>query len=76
MDCVNTKHSQLKKHNSLFDNHLHPYLKSYVNRRELQMKGFINEKGHIMYDTLYRDILRNINKLKEEITEKKLMKYI
>ena len=60
----------------MFDNHRHPYFKSVATRRQLQINGFINDKGYIMYDTLYRDILSNINKLKENITQKKLLKYI
>ena len=76
LDCLNKKRSQLKFYNSLFDNHLKGYFNSWFNKKELILKGFINSQGYIMYDALYRDLLGNIGKLKGEINDKTLLKYI
>ena len=51
------------------------YFRSYVNQKELKKKGFINDKGYIMYDPVHRKRMRldlaNV-KLNEEETQKKV----
>lgn len=78
LDCLNKKRSQLKFYNPLFDYHLNAYFTSHFNQKVLRTKGFINNKGYIMYDAVYRDILGTSpkRKKKSEITDKTLLNYI
>ena len=78
LDCLNKKRSQLKFYNPLFDYHLNAYFNSHFNQKVLRTKGFINNKGYIMYDAVYRDILGTSpkRKKKSEITDKTLLNYI
>lgn len=78
LDCLNKKRSQLKSYNPLFDYHLNAYFTSHFNQKALLTKGFINNKGYIMYDALYRDILGTSPKRKKktDITDKTLLNYI
>lgn len=78
LDCVNEQRSRLRYYNPLFDFHLHTYFSSQVNRKELKTKGFINTKGFIMYDAVYREMLGSSPKKKrnEEIDEAILLNTI
>ena len=58
LDCTNKEKSELKEYVPLYDYHLVYYFRSDVNKKELQKKGFINEKGFIMYDPVHRKRMR------------------
>jgi len=65
----------LKEYVPLYDYHLVYYFRSNVNQKELKKKGFINDKGYIMYDPVHRKRMRPdlVNaKLNEEETQKKV----
>ena len=75
LDCTNKEKSELKEYVPLYDYHLVYYFRSNVNQKELKKKGFINDKGYIMYDPVHRkrmrpDIVKE--KLNEEETQKKV----
>ena len=75
LDCTNKEKSELKEYIPLYDYHLVYYFRSDVNKKELQKKGFINEKGFIMYDPVHRKRMRpDLDKkvLNEEETYKKV----
>ena len=75
LDCTNKEKSELKEYIPLYDYHLVYYFRSYVNQKALKKKGFINDKGYIMYDPVHRKRMRldlaNV-KLNEEETQKKV----
>lgn len=75
LDCTNKEKSELKEYIPLYDYHLVYYFRSYVNQKELKKKGFINDKGYIMYDPVHRKRMRpdlaNV-KLNEEESQKKV----
>ena len=75
LDCTNKEKSELKEYIPLYDYHLVYYFRSYVNQKELKKKGFINDKGYIMYDPVHRKRMRHDlanAKLNEEETQKKV----
>ena len=75
LDCTNKEKSELKEYVPLYDYHLVYYFRSDVNQKELKKKGFINEKGFIMYDPVHRKRMRSdliSKKLNEEETQKKV----
>ena len=75
LDCTNKEKSELKEYIPLYDYHLVYYFRSSVNQKELKKKGFINEKGYIMYDPVHRKRMRNDLvdfKLNNEETQKKV----
>ena len=75
LDCTNKEKSELKEYIPLYDYHLVYYFRSDVNKKELQKKGFINDKGFIMYDPVHRKRMRpDIEKkiLNKEETLKKV----
>ena len=75
LDCTNKEKSELKEYIPLYDYHLVYYFQSSVNQKELKKKGFINDKGYIMYDPVHRKRMRNdlVNvKLNDEETQKKV----
>ena len=75
LDCTNKEKSELKEYVPLYDYHLVYYFRSDVNQKELKKKGFINDKGFIMYDPVHRKRMRNdliCKKLNEEETQKKV----
>ena len=79
LDCTNKEKSELKEYMPLYDYHLVYYFRSNVNQKELKKKGFINDKGYIMYDPVHRKRMRNdvVNaKLNDEETEKKIQSNI
>ena len=79
LDCTNKEKSELKEYIPLYDYHLVYYFRSDVNKKELQKKGFINDKGFIMYDPVHRKRMRpDIEKKifnKEETLKKSLGEY-
>ena len=75
LDCTNKEKSELKEYVPLYDYHLVYYFRSDINKKELQKKGFINDKGFIMYDPVHRKRMRpdlEKKKLNEEETLKKV----
>jgi hypothetical protein len=75
LDCTNKEKSELKEYVPLYDYHLVYYFRSDVNKKELQKRGFINEKGIIIYDPVHRKRMRpdlEKKKLSEEETLKKV----
>ena len=75
LDCTNKEKSELKEYVPLYDYHLVYYFRSDVNKKELQKKGFINERGFIMYDPVHRKRMRpdlDRKVLNEEETYKKV----
>ena len=75
LDCTNKEKSELKEYVPLYDYHLVYYFRSDVNQKELKKKGFINDKGFIMYDPVHRKRMRSdllSKKLNEEETQKKV----
>ena len=76
LDCTNKEKSELKEYVPLYDYHLVYYFRSDVNKKELQKKGFINEKGFIMYDPVHRKRMRMLAlelKIKKLIQVKLIM---
>ena len=75
LDCTNKEKSEMKEYVPLYDYHLVYYFRSDVNQKELKKKGFINDKGFIMYDPIHRKRMRSdlvSKKLNEEETQKKV----
>ena len=75
LDCTNKEKSELKEYVPLYDYHLVYYFRSNVNQKELKKKGFINDKGFIMYDPVHRKRMRTDlikKKLNEEEAQKKV----
>ena len=75
LDCTNKEKSELKEYVPLYDYHLVYYFRSDVNQKELKKKGFIDDKGFIMYDPVHRKRMRTdlVNKkLNKEETQKKV----
>ena len=75
LDCTNKEKSELKEYVPLYDYHLVYYFRSDVNQKELKKKGFINDKGFIMYDPVHRKRMRSdllSKKINEEETQKKV----
>ena len=59
LDCTNKEKSELKDYVPLYDTHMINYLKNSKNQNELIKKGFINDKGFIMVDQQYRNIMKD-----------------
>ena len=80
LDCTNKTKSSLKDYISLYDYNLKDFFSSDKIRKNLQNKGFINDKGYIMYDPLHRDIMgaefKNKKQYKEEELKNKIISNI
>ena len=85
LDCINYEKSKMKYYVPLYDYNLHGYFKSTQVQKELKMKGFINSKGFVNYDPVYKEEMfskkkklpKNVQKnardiLKEQIENSKL----
>ena len=57
LDCINKSKSKIKDYVSLYDYHLSFFFSSELIRKDLKNKGFINSKGFIMYDPVYRSVM-------------------
>ena len=57
LDCTNKSKSTLKDYVALYDYHLRGFFSSQLIRNYLKNKGFIDSKGFIMYDTVYRNVM-------------------
>ena len=74
LDCNNKNVKKLKLYNPLLDKHVFSYLKKNGNKDILKVKGFINNKGKLLYDPVYRESVM-INKNEKIIkNEKELYK--
>ena len=68
LDCTNKSKSKMKYYVPLFDKNLYEYFGNKPIKKELTKKGFINEKGFINYDPLYREgmgVQKKNNKIKK-----------
>ena len=54
LDCTNLESSKLKNYVPLFDGNLHEFFENKVVKRDLIQKGFVNSKGFVNYDPVYR----------------------
>ena len=75
LDCTNKSKSTLKDYVALYDYHLRGFFSSQLIRKYLKDKGFIDSKGFIMYDPVYRNVMgaqcKNKKKYEgEELKEK------
>ena len=75
LDCTNKSKSTLKDYVALYDYHLRGFFSSELIRKYLKDKGFIDSKGFIMYDPVYRNVMgaqcKNTKKYEgEELTAK------
>ena len=57
LDCTNKSKSTLKDYVALYDYHLRGFFSSQLIRNYLKTKGFIDSKGFIMYDPVYRNVM-------------------
>ena len=57
LDCTNKSKSTLKDYVALYDYHLRGFFTSETIRKNLKNKGFIDSKGFIMYDPVYRSVM-------------------
>ena len=57
LDCTNLITSNKKEYVSLYDYHLKNFFSRAEIRKELKEKGFINDKGYIKYDPVYRNVM-------------------
>ena len=74
LDCNNKNVKKLKLYNPLLDKYVFSYLHKNRNKDFLKTKGFINNKGKLLYDPVYRESLI-INKNEKIIkNEKELYK--
>ena len=73
LDCTNKSKSTLKDYVALYDYHLRGFFSSQLIRKYLKDKGFIDSKGFIMYDPVYRNVMgaQSKNKKKYEGDELK-----
>ena len=55
LDCTNPTKARMKSYVPLFDNNLHEFFGKDIIKKELKKKGFINSKGFVNYDPLYRE---------------------
>jgi hypothetical protein len=69
LDCTNLITSNKKEYVSLYDYHLKNFFSSQIIRNDLKNKGFIDEKGYIMYDPVYRSVMGANCKNKKPLTE-------
>ena len=70
LDCNNKNVIKLKLYNPLLDKHVFSYLKKNTNKDILKIKGFINNKGKLLYDPVYRESLI-VNKNEKYIKDEK-----
>ena len=75
LDCTNKEKSELKEYVPLYDYHLVYYFRSEETQKQLKQKGFINDKGFIMYDPVHRKRMRTDlpkKKMNKEENQKKI----
>ena len=73
LDCTNKEKSAMKDYVSLYDYHLKSFFSSEYIRKDLKSKGFINTKGFVMYDPIYRNVMGvKVDKKKKKVTEEEM----
>ena len=70
LDCNNKNIPKIKLYNPLLDKYVFSYLNKNKNKDLLKNKGFINNKGKLLYDPVYRESLM-INKNEKIIKDEK-----
>ena len=70
LDCNNKNVVKLKLYNPLLDKFVFSYLNKNKNKDYLKTKGFINNKGKLLYDPVYRESL-TVNKNEKIIKDEK-----
>ncbi len=80
LDCLNKDKSSLKDYVALYDYHLKGFFSSELIRKDLKNKGFIDTKGFIMYDPVYRSVMgaqcKNTKKYKGDELKNKILSSI
>ena len=80
LDCTNKSKSSLKDYVALYDYHLRGFFSSELTRKNLKEKGFIDSKGFIMYDPVYRSVMgaqcKNTKKYKGDELKSKIISSI
>ena len=81
LDCLNKEKSKLKEYMPLKDKNLKWYFRSKTNKKYLVQRGFVDQKGYIMYDKQYRETLGsrgglNNNNIKKNKSLSKIIKDI
>ena len=80
LDCTNKSKSTLKDYVALYDYHLRGFFSSQLLRNYLKNKGFIDSKGFIMYDPVYRNVMgaqcKNIKNYEGDELKKKIISSI
>ena len=72
LDCTNKNKSMKKEYVSLYDYNLKSFFSNQKVRKDLKDKGFINSKGFIMYDPVYRSVMGAKKIHKKKLTEKEM----
>ena len=72
LDCTNKNKAQKKEYVSLYDYNLRSFFSNQKVRKDLKDKGFINSKGFIMYDPVYRSVMGAKKDHKKKFTEKEM----
>lgn len=62
----------MKVYVSLYDYHLKSFFSNQKVRKDLKEKGFINSKGFIMYDPVYRSVMGAKAQNKKKITDNEM----
>ena len=70
LDCLNQEKSTIKQYIPLKDKNLKWYFRSKSNMKYLVQKGFVDNKGYIMYDREYRRAFGSPDKLKYKYNNK------
>ena len=70
LDCNNRNVIKMKLYNPLLDKYAFSYMKKNSNKDFLKTKGFINNKGKLLYDPVYRETL-SANKNEKIIKDEK-----
>ena len=70
LDCNNKNVIKLKLYNPLLDKFVFSYLNKNRNKNLLKNKGFINNKGKLLYDPVYREST-SINKREKIVKDEK-----
>jgi len=70
LDCLNQEKSTIKQYIPLKDKNLKWYFRSKSNMKYLVKKGFVDNKGYIMYDREYRGVFGSPDKLKYKYNNK------
>ena len=72
LDCTNKHKAAKKEYVSLYDYNLRSFFSNQKVRKNLKDKGFINSKGFIMYDPVYRSVMGAKKDHKKKLTDKEM----